>query len=52
MALVAIHSSVSAQVAKVRLHDVLALGIAVVREGSALGSAKASSVGAQEQRSK
>jgi hypothetical protein len=47
---VVIHSTMGAQAAQVRLHDVLALGIVVERERAALGSAEAPSAGAQQQR--
>jgi hypothetical protein len=48
--LVVVHSTVGAQAAQVRLHDVLALGIVVERKRAALGSAEAPSAGTQEQR--
>jgi len=46
-ALVVVHSAVGAQAAQVRLHNVLAFGIVIEREGAALGSAGAPSAGAQ-----
>jgi hypothetical protein len=48
-AFVVVHSTMGAQAAQVRLHNVLALGIVVEGERAALGSAKAPSAGAQQQ---